>query len=1484
MPLRGGPSEKSGNSYERRWTVFALIDLLGGQASALRIEVPGEDGVGSEFRLMVEGVAEWHQAKRQRAAGPWTINALITEGALPPWQANLRGGARCVFVASTGADELRELADRARKAESSNEFDTEFLAAKDVRAGFERLERAWKDLPKEDVYLALRRVRVRAIGESELADWINDRLRALMTGAEPATVAAVLGQLADDSVHNEVLAADVWAHLAKHGVAPRDLSRDAAVLRRVADSADAHLARLRPLYIGGHELERSEAYAAAGHLCDGRRIVIAGAAGAGKSVVAAQVVSIIRERQWPVLVLSADRLPDAATSTQLGVKLELPESPATVLAAVAAEGDALLVIDQLDAVSVTSGRHPERLGLIGDLLREARSYPRLRTLLAGRRFDMDNDRALRAVAHEYNPAVVTVGSLEESQTRQVLANAGVSGALPAPLMQLLAVPLHLALFVELAQAGVSDLASARTLTQLYDRYWNMKRDACRLARGGTDEWLPVIARLVERMNDRQELSVPEPVVDHLDQQVRLMASEGVLIVDQGRVTFFHETFFDYCFARQFLASGGSLRGLLISSEQDLFRRAQVRQILAYERNADVSAYLADLGWLLTSPGVRLHIKALVVALLDNVPDPTSQEWQQLRPLATDPQWPLHLRLWRAIRKNPGWFPVLDTDGTWATLLRAGGDLADRALWALAGCAADHAVRVSDLLADAPTEVWSSRRRWFLGVADVHRARELVHLLILAINDGDFDDLDMDLSYILRHIAQAQPAWGAEVLAAFIHRAAADEATNPFDPSRRFRGTSWDGLEVNAIANGAPADYVDRLLPLLLDAMRANARPDWQTTELVHDALWSHLIYREDLSLNLNRNLFDAMGDALARLAEVDPVHATTVFARLRAQPYESAAFLLARGYGGNPAVFADEAANWLATTPGARLLGFLDAPAWVTRELVAAISPQCSPAAFDQLVDALLYYAPRYERTYDGLRTRGITELCLLNAIASARRPARANRRLTELRRKFGHDDVGSPRGVTGGSVPPPIPKDRARRMSDRHWLIAMQHYGASDTTNWRNGRLVGDAWTQASVLEALTKEDPQRFARLLLRIPTGTAEAYVSAILRGLADERIDRDLLVEVCRHVQRLGGSEVNRWLVRLIKAHAAGPLEDEIIEMVAAIAIGDHDPAPWGPDEGWDGGSSDGAALNSTRSAAALAIGTLLAEEPSRLPLVVAALRRLVADPQAEVRAAAAASLVPLLYSDPDLAFAMFKEVVDQAPDELLGSHYVHHFLRNAVQLRRYPHVAELLHRMLEGPDDNTRQAAARWVTLAGYYDPNLDNVVDNLLTSDDDTTRAAAAEVFADNVAHAPRRDRTIAVLSAALNDPVKDVRDAAQRAFYQLDDQPLAGYAPLIAAFAGSPALADGVSAALHTLESSRQPLPAAILDVCEAFISAHQHDIGDTTTAAAGAVTSVIRLTLRVHAQHSSRDVRRRCLDLVDQLVVLGAHNIEFDLDSMER
>ena len=59
----------------------------------------------------------------------------------------------------------------------------------------------------------------------------------------------------------------------------------------------------------------------------------------------------------------------------------------TALAAHARGGPGLLVIDQLDALSLASGRMPTTFDAVVELLREATAFPEMRVVLACREFD-----------------------------------------------------------------------------------------------------------------------------------------------------------------------------------------------------------------------------------------------------------------------------------------------------------------------------------------------------------------------------------------------------------------------------------------------------------------------------------------------------------------------------------------------------------------------------------------------------------------------------------------------------------------------------------------------------------------------------------------------------------------------------------------------------------------------------------------------------------------------------------------------------------------------------------------------------------------------------------------------------------------------------------------------------------------------------------------------------------------------------------------
>ena len=136
-----------------------------------------------------------------------------------------------------------------------------------------------------------------------------------------------------------------------------------------------------------------------------------------------------------------------------------------------------------------------------------------------------------------------------------------------------------------------------------------------------------------------------------------LVSEHVLVRDRRTYAFLHESIFDYVFARSYLAAGGRVVDLLAADEQDLFRRAQVRQLLVQQRDIDMVLYLEDLRDLLSRSDIRFHIKESVLSWLAGVSDPTAAEADVVRDaLIDDRADPRSALAWRVL-SQPAWFDV-----------------------------------------------------------------------------------------------------------------------------------------------------------------------------------------------------------------------------------------------------------------------------------------------------------------------------------------------------------------------------------------------------------------------------------------------------------------------------------------------------------------------------------------------------------------------------------------------------------------------------------------------------------------------------------------------------------------------------------------------------------------------------------------------------------------------------------------------------------
>ncbi|WP_428261217.1 hypothetical protein [Haliangium sp.] len=367
-----------------------MLRILNEEMRSIWLEPVGEEGQGVEFVLTGnDGVREYHQVKRQHSKGNWTLKRLADEGVLGTFRDKLSSSSdvRCVFVSMVSAGELSELAERAQNASGFHVFERVFVDAQHIKANFDTLCENWGGCREEEAYEWLRRVSVRTMDESSLKTAIEHRAGVLVNAA-PSTTRSILLAFVLDSVHRELDADRIWSHLEQQPGLERNRWNNAPHIQRLIDEANQrYLGPIGREAILNRPILRDETEEIVNTLLtdDKRAVLVTGEAGSGKTGVVAQVAERMRARRWLVLALRMDRLDPSATTKKLGEQMDLPESPVRVLDGFAPDKQCLLVIDQLDAVSTASGRHPDFFERVDDLIRESEVCTNMRLLLSCRR-------------------------------------------------------------------------------------------------------------------------------------------------------------------------------------------------------------------------------------------------------------------------------------------------------------------------------------------------------------------------------------------------------------------------------------------------------------------------------------------------------------------------------------------------------------------------------------------------------------------------------------------------------------------------------------------------------------------------------------------------------------------------------------------------------------------------------------------------------------------------------------------------------------------------------------------------------------------------------------------------------------------------------------------------------------------------------------------------------------------------------------------
>lgn len=1515
MPLPGGPAGKYGPRYEKWWTISQLIRIIEGQADSLRIEHPAYPK--AEFVLSAGNCREFHQTKRSNPNGKWSLSELQSDHLLHAIFEYLchDQNTRFVFVSGSDAPELRELTERATQAKSLEEYESDFLSSTTHRQNLSTLQSLWGNPDKSLVYNVLLRIKVRTIDERGIEEQVRRSLLPHFL-SDPNEVCDAIRALVEDSIHKVIDHDRLDSTFNERGFISRHLRNrnDAPIL--IDEMTKSYLNGIESQLINKTLIQRSNLQTILAALKEsetGTDCVVTGNAGGGKTASILEFVNTLRHNDAPpaILAFRLDRMKPVQSTKALGDLLGLEESPALVLKAAAEiqSKEAVLIVDQLDAVSTTSGRSSDFFDVIEELLDEAqacRNTVKFHIVLVCRKFDWENDRRLRrSLAKE--PVQISVSDFSQEEVRAILLEHGLNPeTIGERNLKLLELPQNLAIYLEIYKDTDTQPTFAST-KHLYDEYWNAKRRAVNERTNGPDHWTEVIRRLCDEMSASQQLSVLKEKLDHLPAEyLDTMASEGVLSRDEYRYGFGHESFFDYCFARHFITKDTSLTEFLKSSEQHLFRRAQVRQILEYLHDADLERYCSELNELLRDDNIRYHLKDLAIELAFNkFTDPSESEWHVLAPWICSEIEAIECgqknvdeiasTVWNLFFHSQSWFPLTDKKGLIASWLESENDrLIDKGVEYVEFHQRHSGDRVAELLEpfiDKGDE-WHQRLYRVMQWTVLGNSRRFFDLFLKSIDNGILDSAGSRILDSMGYGAKEQPSWIAEIVAHWLRRRLSKvgetKDTSPWDRwLNLFEGDQADSDDIQASATKAPEAFIRYALPVILEISDAAVLKS-QDKPPKGDAVWAILGQTEHLSIN--EVCISAAVTAIEKNAKINSRNVDGVLRELQIRDTLVANYLLLRAYTAGAEHLSDDAVSELCRNPWRFDCDYSGKRYWLANQLIESIFPHCTNENRVKLEQVILNYVPDYERSLEGYKSRGYASYCLLSGIPVRMHSKRATERFNELERKFGPLSISPPKPIGAGFFESPIEEAAIEKMADEQWLDAIRKYGSGITPFDRTKPFIGGAVQLAQSLESCAKEEPERFARLSLRLPAETNPVYLNHVLRGLKETDVSAELKLEVCRKAYNESREHCDRSIADIL-----GSLEeripDDAVEMLDwAATEGAAVPTVWTEDRlnAPHGVDLYTVGLNTVRGHAATVISSLIQRDASYIGRFKSTLIQLADHASEAIRACVARTLCAIAIHEWEFALGLFYELLkpreDQVQEErLLATEFVDRFVHMGLS-NHFDRLECVVVRMLRSGNPETRTVGARLASLAVLHENKSAVTLVNEALNGDPSQRIGVAQVAASNVGQKAFKEWAEQQLMKFFNDPDTRVRQEAAKCFHGLHSQTLDQFVNLINVFCDSTAFQENPSYLISVLEKSPYHLPGTTYVVCKKLLRL-SHDEQDHHTAPRSIdVYIVTKVILKIYHQHQHDEWGSKCLDLIDLMYQKRIRDISGGMEDYER
>lgn len=1524
--IPGGIADKQGNRYEAKWLVLKLLDVLRGSASALQFEGTGAGFDGFEFLLLKETTSQWHQVKISNTAGNWTTNRLKTLGVLDAFKKRLAFGVRsdsCHFVSQDPSNSLRDLTDRARTASDFANFHS--ILSKVLSRDFREISDNW-ETDAQTAFSWLRRIYFRIESEEGLDEAI-EAYAGLTIAHESSLVFGTLRTYMEERFNKLVTTDVLRRELPDYGLALKHWELDETLPERLQASTHEYLTSFNPVRLERLIL-RKETELVLHELLnpDGAKVILlTGSAGSGKSVIIQQVIQVLQSDRIAHVAMRADAHLEVATSEELGIRLtSRQENPVVTLKGVSASQLSVMVIDQVDAVSEISGRQKQLKSLILRMLGDAEKLKTVKVLCACRAFDLDNDARLKALSARQSVLRLEVAPLSWEQ--DVAPRLQVCGVDPGELSQnerkLLELPLNLGLYLEVHDEG----QHFGSRNDLFARLLTKKRRSISQTRALVWSLEEPLEALSKWMSTRQTLQATPSCLRKFVNASDILASENLIVVKEGKIQFFHESFFDYLYALGFVEESQTLTELLLSDEQHLFRRTQVRQVLEALREDKRERYLEEVRQLFSNRRIRFHIKLAVAQWMGALENPTPSELQIVLRLDTsNERFTLLVR--SALFQKTGWFDIVNAAG-----------LPIRELYSA------HAKRMADaiqwltsLVSVRSLEIMKLLTGWCMAADTENRAKRLLHALayvggnkldneFLALLGRlldacpqavfNFED-DFAISTIFERLFETDSTIAAQVVSRYLRRwFDLHPVGHPFTEELKIPMS-----RLSEMAESEPDIFVLATIEALQSTI---ARLDSSQASPLDG---EHIPRQRDPQFSIAGNFFNYFHTAIVAVAAREPGSAARWLNTLNPPTHEVFLHLQLSAIAASPMALASRLVP-LLSAPRLFSSGWLHAPHQVFAIAARAALPHLE-ADKRLLVEARILsdvselksaaalvasgpesgtvsYSNAKSQALSQLRRSGREQLLILSSIGRELLSPKASARLSELQRKFESSAVtDSDESQSTAVATPRIMADTAQLLTDEDWLSVIsksevEEKRAIGKRHW------GGSQALATRLRGLAEDSPARFATLTEKIPDDAPPVFIYEIISGIRLSDVDgvEQSIVRALLGLHRRRGHPWGVEITEVVKRHSALAVDDELYEALCWYARFGHQPPTEfhfrrtrRPTLAFDAllGSSDDLgveALAGARGNAVTALSSVFQTLPERRATAPLLIEKMV---ETELELSVRYVLVFLVEAflpDDVILCAMLLRKLAIPPDSfgpliVRGSLSTLTTRAGARMLKAIAGAApataeELITALVASEDEYLRATGAYYLIARSYYDDNYVTKADALLRVYPEYNKLAA-DGASEAIVEGELTQRALAAIGGYFASSDWETRSNASGVFWEVPPENFAKFTDLARDYVNSNAFQDDPSAFFNALDEAASDVSELVILAAEKLVM--RDGIGNVSMHPEKDLSELIGLLSKTYAlTEYSPALRKRFLDVLDFMLSHEIHSVEDTLTAHER